>query len=136
MYSWFITFDIFRNYFWSEGFLVSIVSNCFIFEICFIFTRLFQYNTIQYNTIQYNTIILYCPVNGKLVYSVRIKKFVKYNRDKKNNKKQNKKTHLNSLPTNVIIIMVVANISHGIHTVTYRLHRICLKKSVREMCRL
>ena len=29
-----------------------------------------QHNTTQYNTIQYNTIALYCPVNGKLVYSV------------------------------------------------------------------
>ena len=25
------------------------------------------------NTIQYNTIELYCPVNGKCVYSVRVK---------------------------------------------------------------
>ena len=32
-----------------------------------------SYNTIQYNTIQYNTIELYCPVNGKFVYSVRVK---------------------------------------------------------------
>ena len=29
--------------------------------------------TIQYNKIQYNTIELYCPVNGKFVYSVRVK---------------------------------------------------------------
>ena len=30
----------------------------------------------------YNTIALYSPVNGKFVYSVRIKKFIRYNRDR------------------------------------------------------
>ena len=42
-----------------------------------------QVLTIQYNTIQYNTIELYCPVNGKFGYSVRVKVNKKYNRDKK-----------------------------------------------------
>ena len=37
-----------------------------------------------YRKVHYNTIAVYCPVNGKFVYSFRIKKFIKYNRDEKN----------------------------------------------------
>ena len=32
-----------------------------------------QCNAMQCNAMQYNTIELYCPVNGKFVYSVRVK---------------------------------------------------------------
>ena len=40
--------------------------------------------SLKHNTIRYNTIALYCLVNGKFVYSVRIKKLKNNNRDKKN----------------------------------------------------
>ena len=71
-----------------------------------------MFYTIQYNTIQYNTIELYCPVNGKFVYSVR----EKVNKNTIVIKKiiiiSTYKLTSEFLPTQVILIliMVVANI--------------------------
>ena len=66
---------------------------------------------LQYN-IQYNSTLLSRKREICVQRSIKRKKVIKYNRDKKNNNKYLK--HPNYLPTKSILLMVVIKISHVI----------------------